>query len=143
MRGNFNEGKRFGRVFGTSAGSTGTNADLNGSHVDMQGFRSLSAVLAVGTLGSAVKLRWEHSDTTTDGDFETVAGSVVDLAADDDNEIVIMSYERVEKRYVRLVFDRDGSNTSHIAGAVYISHLARDTDIAQPTGVHSVNQVNG
>ena len=145
MRGNFNEGKRFERVFGAAAGVTSDNTVTNnGDQVDLQGFRSITAIVALGAqaAGSEASLKWQHRDSTT-ATWEDVPGSTVSIADDDDDQVIVMSYERSDSRYVRLAYTRDGSNNSAIGGAVYISHLARDTDIAQPADVHSVNQVNG
>lgn len=143
MRGNFNSGKRFERVFGANPGLAAGSGNADGDVVDMQNFRSLTAMLALGGIAASAEtsLVWLHSDSAGSG-FTEVAGSEVPIADDDDNEVVIMTYERVDKRYARLRVKRATANAA-VAGAVYISCLARDTLITQPADVHSVNQVEG
>lgn len=141
MRGNFNSGKQFSRVWneGLAAGS----ANAQGATFDCQNFRSVSAVVHMGAIAATAvtALKWQHSDASGSG-WTDVEGSKVTVADDDDNQVVIMSYERVDKRYVRLAVERATANAA-IRSATYIACLARDSLIAQPAGIHSVNQVEG
>jgi hypothetical protein len=106
-------------------------ATLKGSTVDTQGFSSALLIVNTGAIaGSGLYvMSLEESDTTTDGDFTTVAeaDSIGDALPEslEASTVYRLGY-RGSKRYVRAVITKT-SGTSIAAGAVFVlgmPHLA-------------------
>ena len=95
-----------------------------GTAVDLQGFESATLIVHVGASGDTLSgtvlhtINLQHSDTTTSGDFTTVAaadcigtnGVVIDDPAEDD-VILKIGYSGT-KRYVRAFVDTTGTHSN-------------------------------
>lgn len=105
-------------------------ATLKGSTVDTKGYSSALLIVNTGAIASAgdYAITMEESDTTTDGDFTTVAAA--DKKGTLPATLVASTVYRQayigSKRYLRAVITKTGG-TSIAAGAVFLlghPHLA-------------------
>lgn len=106
------------------------SATLKGSTVDTKGYSDALLIVNTGAIASAgdYVVTMEHSDTTTDGDFTTVAAAdkIGTLPATLEASTVYRQAYIGSKRYVRAVITKTGG-TSIAAGAVFVlgqPHLA-------------------
>jgi hypothetical protein len=110
------------------------SATIKGSAIDLLGFDSVAFVVNTGAVVSSgnFTVTVEESDTTTDGDFTTVADA--DLTGDNlADPLVASSCYRVgyvgTKRYARIVLTKN-SGTSIAAGAVAVKGHPRSAPVA-------------
>lgn len=105
-------------------------ATLKGGNVDLVGFGSALMVVDTGAIASDgdYGIAIQHSDTTTDGDFDDVdaADLIGSLPATLEASKVYRQGYIGKKRYIRAVITKAGG-TSIAAGAVFVlgsPHLA-------------------
>lgn len=118
-----------------------------GVAVDRRGFGRAKMIALQGisgdTLSGSVKwaIKFQHSDTTTDGDFADIDAAdldgganahVIDAAAEDPTTIV-RTYKGT-KRYVRIFWDATGTHTNGtpIAGVIELTN-PNYIPVTQPT----------
>ncbi|MDI7864086.1 hypothetical protein MRS76_19235 [Rhizobiaceae bacterium n13] len=108
-------------------------ATLKGSTVDLKGFNSALMIVNTGAIVSAgdFVMTMEESDTTTDGDFTTVAAADVigTLPATLVASTVYRQAYIGSKRYVRAVITKTGG-TSIAAGAVFVKGMPHHEPVA-------------
>ena len=98
-------------------------ATTKGSHADLQGYGSALMVVNTGAIAEDgdYSIAIQHSDTTTDGDFDQVdaADLLGSLPATLEASTVYRQGYIGKKRYVRAVITKAGG-TSIAAGAVFV-----------------------
>lgn len=108
-------------------------ATLKGSTVDLKGYDSALLIVNTGAIASAgdYVVTMEESDTTTDGDFATVAAAdkIGTLPATLEASTVYRQAYIGSKRYVRAVITKTGG-TSIAAGAVFVKGLPHIAPVA-------------
>lgn len=130
MRRDLANNKKVSKVLGLSAKS-GTDTEVNGDSIDMQGYDSVMFVLGFGaegdTLSGSVKVTPRLEESDNDSTWSTVAAedlhggdfTEIDEAADAD-QYYKRGYKG-DKRYLRIVLALVGAHTSGtIAGATAI-----------------------
>ena len=112
-------------------------ADINGGSFDCQKYRSLAAILEFEDIeaNAVTSTHWEGSDNSTT--WKDLEGTKIDVAADDDNQVLVTGLERPVHRYNRIVVDRGTANAA-LHTALYMAGWARDTDVVHDSDVHSV-----
>lgn len=96
------------------------SADRNGEACDTQGYTDVTAVVKFGTIadGATTAVKLQYCDTSG-GTYEDMTGASIDVAADDDNQVFVLHAHRPQKRYVRVVVDKDAANNTEET-ALYI-----------------------
>lgn len=112
--------------------------DRTSSAIDMAGFDSVLIVVKFGDIAAgattSIKAQQSSDDGATDG-YSDLAGTGQSVGAGDDNEIFFIDIHRPEKRYLKLVVDKDTSNnTEEMAWAILYN--AKDKPVTQPSGVN-------
>jgi hypothetical protein len=101
-------------------------ADRNGETLDMQGFEGVAMIVKTATIaaGATTSIKAQQGDESNLSDAEDLEGSAITIEDDDDDEIFVIDLYKPEKRYVRLVVDKDGSNAC-AESAVYAQYEGR------------------
>lgn len=109
------------------------SATLKGSTVDLKGYSSALLIVNTGAVAGAgdYVVTMEESDTTTDGDFTTVAAAnkIGTLPATLVASTVYRQAYIGKKRYVRAVITKTGG-TSIACGAVFVRGMPAIAPIA-------------
>ncbi len=103
------------------------NADRNGAGLDMSGYESVLMIVKFAAIaaGAVTSIKAQQSDDDGVADaYSDLAGTGVAVAADDDNQIFYLDIVRPQKRYVRLVIDKDAANNA-AEEAIYLQYDAR------------------
>lgn len=90
----------------------------------------LGAITATGTGTVSI----QESDTTTDGDFTTLAGPSAQAAWTDadSNKDIVVEADKVTKKYTRVLIDISTANAV-LNGVYYIMHDERKKPPTQPS----------
>lgn len=100
----------------SNAVAAGTTA-VNSAEVDMAGFEGVAFVVVMGTITDGTpKVKAQQDVVTGMAGAADLAGTGVDLAATDDNKIVVLDIKRPLERFLRCVVDR--TLGSPVTGAV-------------------------
>ncbi len=101
-------------------------ADRTGEIIDMAGFDWILAVVSVAAVaaGGANSIKWQQGAAPAMGDAADLAGTKIDIADDDDNQVFASLLIKPRERYVRLYVDKDTSNAC-AESAIYILGGAR------------------
>ena len=133
---NLLSGKTFAVAVASSSRAAGTS-DLNGASFDCQKYRSLATIIEwdaiAATAETSAYLQGSDDDTT----WKNLAGTKVDVAADDDNKITVIGLEQPVHRYNRVVVDRGTANAA-LHTALYMAGWTRDTDVVHNSAVQDV-----
>ena len=107
---------------------------ISGASVDCQGYRSLVSIIEWGVIvaTAVTAVNWQGSDDGTD--WVDLAGTGVDVAADDDGKLTITGLDRPVHRHNRIVVNRSIANSA-LRTAIYVASRARDTDIVHDSAV--------
>lgn len=106
--------------------ATAANTDRNGEVIDMNGYRGVLMCVKFGVIdANAVTSIKAQQDTAAafNVDPQDLAGTKIDVAHDDDNQIFIIDLFEPTDRYVRVVVDKDTGNTQEMAW--YVRYGAR------------------
>jgi len=108
-------------ILGTPAAT-----DRNGATLDMDGFKGVLMVVKFAAIEAAGvnSIKAQQGAASNLSDAADLAGTKIDVAADDDNQIFIIDLYEPTERYVRLVVDKDTTHTTDEA-AFYIQYGAR------------------
>ena len=101
-------------------------ADREGAVLDMMNFRGVLVVVKFGAIAAdaVTSIKLQQGAASNLSDAADLAGTKIDVAADDDDQIFLLDlYEPVE-RYVRVVVDKDATHTTQEM-AVYLQYGAR------------------
>ncbi len=96
-------------VNATAAGTS----DINGTHVDMKGYESVTFIAGFGALTATqvTALKAQQGALADDSDMADLAGTKVGPLADgDSNKLLALEIVRPRERYVRPVVDRGTAN---------------------------------
>src|SRR5512142_2627822 len=89
------------------------NADRNGAGLDMSGYEGVLMVVKFATIvvggTNSIKAQQSDDDGVVDA-YSDLKNTGISVAADDDNQIFYIDLFRPQKRYVRLVIDKDAVN---------------------------------
>ncbi len=102
------------------------SADRTGAIIDMLGYESVLMIVKTAAIaaGGTNSIKAQQGALPAMGDAADLAGTKVDIAADDDNQIFYLDIVRPQERYVRLYVDKDGANNM-AESAIYIQYDAR------------------
>lgn len=110
---------------------------ITSSAVDMKGFDACCFTVAYGgidaTATNTVKIQQSSDDGSADA-YSDLDNSTVTVAADDDNQIVVVDVVRPQKRYLKCVLTR-GVATTVIDGIFAQQYQAKTGPVSQPTTV--------
>ena len=136
------KGTKISTAITPTAGVAGTT-DINGSTLDMQGFESVQMLVRMGaiTSGAVTSIKTQQGDQSDASDMSDLSGTGVTIADTDDDETFYIDLIRPEKRYVRLVVDRETQNAV-VAAANYIQYGARKQPTAHGAGVTGETHVS-
>lgn len=108
-----NYGSNSEKVIRVSNAAVAATTDIECTGVNMAGYDAVKFYTLFGTITSgavtSVKLQQSSDDGSSDG-YSDLEDSAVDVADDDDNQIVVHDLIRPAKQYVRLVVDRGTQN---------------------------------
>ena len=107
---------------------TAGTSDQTSSSVDMEGFDSVMFVLSLGTITAAAVTSFHLATSSDNSSFNDLLGTSITIAADDDNQIVIIDLSRPRERYIRAVVDR-GTQNAVLEGVIAFQYQAK----AEPT----------
>jgi hypothetical protein len=101
-------------------------ADRNGGTLDMQGFEGVAMIVKTATIasGATTSIKAQQGDESDLSDASDLEDTGITIEDDDDDEIFVIDLYKPEKRYVRLVVDKDGSNAA-AESAVYVQYQGR------------------
>lgn len=115
------------QVVDATAGAAGST-DLNGDGVDMNGYEGVVFLCAMGAItAGAVTALLAQQDTASDftDDAQELAGTQIDIAADDDGQLFVLDIFRPTDRYVRPVVERATQNAV-VQSIIAIQYGARE-----------------
>jgi hypothetical protein len=100
--------------------------DRNGETLDMQGFEGVAMIVKTATIasGATTSIKAQQGDESDLSDAEDLEDTGITIEDDDDDEIFVIDLYKPEKRYVRLVIDKDGANAC-AESAVYAKYQGR------------------
>lgn len=107
------------------------SADRNGVTLDMQGYEGVLIIVKFATIatGAVTHIKAQQGAASNLSDAADLAGTRQDVADDDDNQIFQIDIFRPAERYVRLVIDKDASNTT-AESAIYIQYGAHKAPVS-------------
>lgn len=90
------------------------NADRNGAILDMQGWDGVLMCVKFGDIagGATTSIKAQQDTDPAGGTMADLAGTKIDVADNDDNQIFIIDLYRPLERYVRVVVDKDAANNT-------------------------------
>ena len=108
---------------------------VNCTSVDMAGFDSVTFVACLGTLTATqvTSAKLQHSDDNSSFS-DVTSGATANMADADSNKLLIASYKRPTKRYVRLVVSRATANAV-IDSVVAYQYRARTRPVTQSSTI--------
>lgn len=118
----------------SNAAAAGTS-DINCTSVDMAGYDAVTFIASFGTLTSTqvTSLKLQHSDDNSSFS-DVTSGATSALADGDSNKLLVASYLKPTKRYVRVVVDR-GTANAVVDGVIALQHRARSIPVTQSSTV--------
>lgn len=118
------------------------SADRTGATLDMQGWDGVLMIVKFAAIAdtAVTKIKAQQGEASDMSDAADLAGTGIDVAGDDDNQIFIIDIYRPRERYVRLYVDKDASNAT-AESAVYIQYKGRkgpvDNNVANAVTVET------
>lgn len=108
------------------------SADRSGAVLDMQGFEGVAMVVKFATIaaGATTSIKAQQGTAADGSDMADLAGTAISVAADDDDQVFVIDLVKPTKRYVRVVVDKDGSNSTAEV-ALYLQYGAHDKPVVQ------------
>ncbi len=107
--------------------------DRNGAGLDMAGFEGVMMVVKFAAIaaGAATTIKMQQSDDNGVADgYSDLEGTGIAIAADDDDQVFIIDLVKPQKRWVRVVVDKDAANATNEC-ALYLQYDARDLPVVQ------------
>ncbi len=100
--------------------------DRNGATLDMQGWDGVLMIVKFAAIAASAvtKIKAQQGEASDMSDAADLAGTGIDVADDDDNQIFMIDIYRPRERYVRLVVDKDTSHNT-AESAIYIQYKGR------------------
>jgi hypothetical protein len=123
------------RLITPTAGAAGITT-INSSVVDMQGFRNLLMIVAVGaiTAGAVTSIKAQQGDSADLSDAADLEGTGQVIAVGDAEKIFAIEIVKPTKRYLKLVVSRATANAV-IATAIAVLTDPISSGSSQGTGV--------
>ncbi len=102
------------------------SADRTGAILDMSGYEGVLVIVkfAVIATGAVTKIKMQQDTAVGMGSAADLAGTGIDVADDDDNQVFVIDLYKPLERYVRLYVDKDATNAT-AETAVYIQYKNR------------------
>jgi hypothetical protein len=121
----FGSDVRISSAIAPAAGVAGLTL-LNGTILDMAGFRGLAVLVTFGSIvGTAVtSIKLQQGNDSGLSDAVDVAGTNQTIADTDDEKTYFIDASRLSKRYVRVVVSRGTANAT-VANALYLQYDGR------------------
>lgn len=107
--------------------------DRDGAGLDMAGFDGVMMVVKFADIaaGAVTTIKAQQSDDNgVADDWSDLAGTGIAIADDDDNQVFIIDLVKPQKRFVRVVVDKDAANATNEC-ALYVQYDARDLPVVQ------------
>jgi len=101
--------------------------DRNGAGLDMSNFETVFMLVNMGTIagGAVTSIKAQQSDDDGVGDaYSDLLATKIDIEDDDDNQIFAIEITRPQKKFVRVVVDKDGANATDET-ATYLQYKKR------------------
>lgn len=116
----------------TLAHATGS-ADRNGTTIDLQGFHGVAFAVHFGAVaGSATVIKAQGGHLADMSDAVDLAGTAQSVVDADDDKVFIVDIANARHRYVRLLVDKDGANSTTESAVAYL-YNADKVPVVQPS----------
>lgn len=129
---NLTKSGKFLRLSNAAAAAT---TEISGTAVDMQGFKGLTLVVAMGaiTTGAVTTLKAQQSSDDGSADaYSDIEGTSVTIADTDDNKLILLEINEPQKRYVKPIITR-GTQNAVVDGVFGIQTGAKLEPVTQST----------
>lgn len=113
----------------TGGAAAGTTA-VNGNSLDMRNYRRYAAVVGIGTIVANAVTSIKAQGSTDNSSWNDLAGTKINVADDDDDEIFVLEIVEPLHRYNRVVISRATQNAT-----VQASYYIKGEGINMPLGV--------
>lgn len=102
------------------------NADRTAAILDMSGYEGVLMIVKTAAIaaGGTNSIKAQQGALSNGNDMADLAGTKIDIAADDDNQVFVIDLANPQERYVRLFVDKDAANNM-AESAIYIQYGAR------------------
>lgn len=107
-------------------------ADRNGEVFDTAGLEGVLMIVKFATIaaGGVNSIKAQQGAASNLSDAADLAGTAQTIADDDDNQIFVIDLVKPQKRYVRVVVDKDTTNAC-AESAIYIGYGPRVMPVTQ------------
>ncbi len=101
-------------------------AHIEGTILDMQGWDGVLVIVRMGAIvgGATTSIKLQQDTVVGFGTVQDIAGSKVDIAADDGDQIFAIDLYKPLERFVRVYVDRHDANAT-VASAEYLQYKGR------------------
>lgn len=117
------------QLVNATTGAAGAT-DIDPSAVDMAGFEGVMFVATMGAIVATAVTSMKARQSADNSTFADLAGTQIDIADDDDNQVFILDIYRPLKRYVKPYIDRATANATLTVLAVQYGARSRPTAVA-------------
>lgn len=120
----------------SNAVAAGTTA-INGDGVDLANYEGVKFYFLFGTITATAVTSCKAQQSSDDDDADAYAdieGSAVDVADDDDNQVVVIDVKRPRERYVRPVVSR-GTANAVLDGIIAVRYGPRSVPTSEDAAV--------
>ena len=90
---------------------TAGTSNQSSSSVDMKGFESVQFVVAFGAITSSAVTSCKLQTSSDDSNFNDLKGTLIAVADDDDNQIVVLDLSHPLERYLKVIVNRATQNS--------------------------------
>ncbi|MEY2690702.1 MAG: hypothetical protein RL375_4902 [Pseudomonadota bacterium] len=120
----------------TPAAGVAAATDLEGTTLDMLGYRGVMMVVRFGAIdgGAVTSIKAQQDSVSTMATAADLLGTGQTIADNDDNECFVIDLYEPRERYVRLYVDR-GTQNAVVASAEYIQYDPMVAVTTQGSGV--------
>lgn len=122
----------------TVANGAAAATAITGATLDMLGFDGGCCVVQFGPIVAnavtSIKLQQADDSGGSPDDFSDVEGTSQTVADDADNTVFVIDFQRVTKRYVKVIVSRATQNAT--CAAIYYQYKARVKPVTQPSGIN-------
>ena len=118
----------------SNAAAAGTS-NINCTSVDMAGYDKVTFIASFGTLTATQVTGLKLQESSDNSSFADVtSGATAAMADGDSNKVLMATYSRPAKRYVRVVVTR-GTANAVVDGVIALQYSARTIPVTQSSNV--------
>lgn len=128
-----------GKITRVSNAVAAGQATTNCSSVDMQGFESVTFVVAIGAIVSTGTVTVKAQQSEDDSSFADLAGTAIAYTDADDNKLAVLEITKPRERYVRPVVITATANGT-IDGVIAIQTAADEEPVSNGSTVVGTEQ---